>query len=173
MVSLDIPFTAIKLVASITILLIGLILGRFLSNLVKKVLKEIELNNIIKKELKLDWPIEQFLSSVSKYLVYFVALIIALNQLGLASTVLYIILGVILLFIVAFIILAIKDFIPNVISGFVIQHRKLLEKGEKVRIGDIEGKVEKITLTEVQIKSGDEVIVIPNSILSKKIIRKF
>ena len=86
---------------------------------------------------------------------------------------LYIILGVILLFIVAFIILAIKDFIPNVISGFVIQHRKLLEKGERVKIGDIEGKVEKISLTEVQIRSGEEVIVIPNSILSKEIIRKF
>jgi len=169
---IDIPFTAIKLVASITILLIGLILGRFLSNLVKKILKEIELNNILKKELKLDWPIEQFLTSITKYLVYFIALIIALNQIGLTTTVLYIILAVILLFIVVFIILAIKDFIPNVINGFLIQHRKLLKEGEIVKIRDIEGKVEKITLTEIQIKSGNETIVIPNSILSKEIIRK-
>lgn len=172
MVKLGVPFTAIKLVAAITILLIGLILGRFFSNLVKRILKEVELNNIIKKEFKLDWPVEQFLVSFIRYLVYFVALVIALNQIGLASIVLYIILGIVLLFIIIFIILATKDFIPNVVSGFLIQHRKLLKKGDKIKVRDIEGKVVNITLTEVQIKSGDEIIVIPNSVLSKEIIWK-
>lgn len=172
MVKFDVPFTAIKLVAAITILLIGLILGRFFSNLVKKILKEVELNNIIKKEFKLDWPVEQFLVSFIRYLVYFVALVIALNQIGLASIILYMILGVILLFIIIFIILATKDFIPNVVSGFLIQHRKLLKKGDKIKVKDIQGEVVNITLTEVQIKSGNEVIVIPNSVLSKEIIWK-
>ena len=172
MVKFDIPFTAIKLVAAITILLIGLILGRFFSNLVKKILKEVELNNIIKKEFKLDWPIEQFLVSFIRYLVYFVALVIALNQIGLAKIILYVILGGVLLFIVVFMILAIKDFIPNVVSGFLIQHRKLLKKGDKIKVKDIEGKVVDITLTEIQIKSGNEIIVVPNSVLSKEIIWK-
>ena len=172
MVKFDIPFTAIKLVAAITILLIGLILGRFFSKLVKKILKEVELNNIIKKEFKLDWPVEQFLVSFIRYLVYFVALVIALNQIGLAKIILYVILGGVLLFIVVFMILAIKDFIPNVVSGFLIQHRKLLKKGDKIKVRDIEGKVVDITLTEVQIKSGDEIIVVPNSVLSKEIIWK-
>jgi len=172
MVKFDIPFTAIKLVAAITILLIGLILGRFFSNLVKKILKEVELNNIIKKEFKLDWPVEQFLVSFIRYLVYFVALVIALNQIGLAKIILYVILGGVLLFIVVFMILAIKDFIPNVVSGFLIQHRKLLKKGDKIKVKDIEGKVVDITLTEIQIKSGNEIIVVPNSVLSKEIIRK-
>jgi len=172
MVKFDIPFTAIKLVAAITILLIGLILGRFFSKLVKKILKEVELNNIIKKEFKLDWPVEQFLVSFIRYLVYFVALVIALNQIGLAKIILYVILGGVLLFIVVFMILAIKDFIPNVVSGFLIQHRKLLKKGDKIKVKDIEGKVVDITLTEIQIKSGNEIIVVPNSVLSKEIIRK-
>ena len=172
MVKFDIPFTAIKLVAAITILLIGLILGRFFSNLVKKILKEVELNNIIKKEFKLDWPVEQFLVSFIRYLVYFVALVIALNQIGLAKIILYVILGGVLLFIVVFMILAIKDFIPNVVSGFLIQHRKLLKKGDKIKVKDIEGKVVDITLTEIQIKSGNEIIVVPNSVLSKEIIWK-
>ena len=172
MVKFDIPFTAIKLVAAITILLIGLILGRFFSKLVKKILKEVELNNIIKKEFKLDWPVEQFLVSFIRYLVYFVALVIALNQIGLAKIILYVILGGVLLFIVVFMILAIKDFIPNVVSGFLIQHRKLLKKGDKIKVKDIEGKVVDITLTEIQIKSGNEIIVVPNSVLSKEIIWK-
>ena len=172
MVKFDIPFTAIKLVAAITILLIGLILGRFFSKLVKKILKEVELNNIIKKEFKLDWPVEQFLVSFIRYSVYFVALVIALNQIGLAKIILYVILGGVLLFIVVFMILAIKDFIPNVISGFLIQHRKLLKKGDKIKVKDIEGKVVDITLTEIQIKSGNEIIVVPNSVLSKEIIWK-
>ena len=172
MVKFDIPFTAIKLVAAITILLIGLILGRFFSKLVKKILKEVELNNIIKKEFKLDWPVEQFLVSFIRYLVYFVALVIALNQIGLAKIILYVILGGVLLFIVVFMILAIKDFIPNVVSGFLIQHRKLLKKGDKIKVRDIEGKVVDITLTEIQIKSGNEIIVVPNSVLSKEIIWK-
>ena len=129
-------------------------------------------NNIIKKEFKLDWPVEQFLVSFIRYLVYFVALVIALNQIGLAKIILYVILGGVLLFIVVFMILAIKDFIPNVVSGFLIQHRKLLKKGDKIKVKDIEGKVVDITLTEIQIKSGNEIIVVPNSVLSKEIIRK-
>ena len=46
----------------------------------------------IKEEAKIKIPVEDFLSNTASYLIYFIAIIFALNQLGLAVKVLYFIL---------------------------------------------------------------------------------
>ena len=162
-----------RLVAAIAILLIGVLFARFLSNVIKKVLKEISLNNILKEELGVKLPLEEFISRVVEYIIYFVAIIMALSQLGLTTTILYVILVVILIIIVIMIILAFKDFMPNLTAGFYLHQKKHIRKGDNIEIKTLEGKILDINLVETRIKTkeSDEVIV-PNSMLLKSEIRK-
>ncbi|MAF51350.1 MAG: hypothetical protein CMH64_04645 [Nanoarchaeota archaeon] len=162
-----------KLVAAIAILLIGILFARFLSKLTNKILKEVKLNDILKEEFGIKLPLEEFFSRVIEYLIYFATIIMALNQLGLTTIILYIILVVILVIIIVLIILAFKDFMPNLTAGFYINQRKNFKKGDNIEVDTVMGKVLDINLVETKIKTkeGDEILV-PNSFLLKRSIRK-
>ena len=131
----------INLIAAVIILIVGFIIAGILSKLLRKVLRELETNKILKEQGGIKLPIEEFLSSGLKYVIYLVAVIMALSQLGLTTTTLQIILAAILVIIIIFIILAVKDFIPNAVSGFLIYQRNTIKKGDVIRIKNIEGKV--------------------------------
>jgi small-conductance mechanosensitive channel len=93
----------------------------------------------------------------------------ALRYLGIATDVLNILSGVIILLIGIFIVLSVKDFIPNVISGFIIHQKSTIKKGDIIQIASVTGKVADMTLldTKLQTKNGDT-IIIPNSNFTKK-----
>ena len=99
----------------------------------------------------------------------------ALNQIGLATTVLYIISGGIIILVILLIFLAIKDFIPNFFSGIFIQYKNIIKEGNSIKVGTVEGKVKKIGLIETQIiTKKKDTIILPNSIITKSevIIKK-
>ena len=163
----------IKLIASIAILLIGLIAARIISKVIKKVLHELELNRILKEQAGVKLPIEEFVSSLAKYLIYFIAIIWALTELGLQTVILYIILTIILAILVSFIVLAFKDFIPNITAGFFIHQKNMIKKGDIIKVKGIEGKIINISLVETTIKTNGDIVYVPNSILTKnEIIKK-
>ena len=164
---------AVKLIAAISLLLIGFIVGRLLSRLIHKILSELETNKILREQAGVKIPVEEFLSATAKYIIYFIALIMALGQLGLTTTVLYILLFIILAILVAFIILAFKDFVPNVAAGFFIHQKKIIKAGDYIQLNETEGKVLHVNLIETKIrtKKGD-IVYIPNSILTKSELTK-
>ena len=162
----------VSLVAAIVILLIGLVIGRFLGNLVGKILRELEITKILKEE-KVKFPLEEVLSNGVKYVVYFIAVVLALNQVGLTSTVLNLLLGIVVVLIIIFIVLAFKDFIPNVMAGFFIHQRRDIKEGDNIRVKNIEGKIIDINLVETKIKTkGGDIIYLPNSYLTKNEVKK-
>lgn len=162
-----------NIVAAIIIFLIGVIVGRIVGRLTQKLLHELELNNIFKKTADTKFDIEHAVGGFIMYFIYFIALIMALNQVGLTTTVLNILSGGIIIIIVISIILAIKDFIPNIFAGLLIHRKGFIKKGDKVSIRGIKGKVIYISLieTRIQMKDGD-IFYIPNSLLTKSEIRK-
>ncbi|MEW6062860.1 MAG: mechanosensitive ion channel domain-containing protein [Nanoarchaeota archaeon] len=165
--------TIVNLMASILILLIGLIIGRFAGKLIKKVLSELNVNVILKKESRIKIPFEEFISMLVKYIIYFIALIIALNQLGLTTIVFYITLTVIFILIGIFIILAVKDFIPNIVAGLMLHQKDSIKLGDKIRVKGVEGKIVHISLTETKIKTKDnDIIFIPNIAMIKNEVVK-
>ena len=97
----------------------------------------------------------------------------ALDILKLTSSILYIIAAMIMVIIIFSVAISIKDFIPNIIAGIYIHKKKLFKEGDNIKIDNIEGKVQQITLTEIMLitKKGDQVHI-PNSILAKKKITK-
>lgn len=162
----------IKLIAAIAVILIGLVAARIISRIIKKILHELELNRILKEQAGVKIPIEEFVSSLTKYLIYFIAVIWALAELGLQTVILYIILAIFLVILVSFIVLAFKDFIPNITAGFFIHQKNLIKKGDIIKVKDIEGKVISISLVETMIKVNGDTVYVPNSVLTKNEITK-
>lgn len=158
----------IKLIGSILILLIGILFSKLISKLFKKLVAKAKLDYVLKNTLKLDIPLEDFMATILKYLLYIVFLILSLQHLGLTTFILNIILIGILSILIIFVMLTLKDLIPNITAGILLHHRKLVNKGEEITIKDIKGKVIDVTLTEIKLETKNkDIIIIPNSILMK------
>jgi small-conductance mechanosensitive channel len=91
-----------------------------------------------------------------------------LQQLGLATTVLNMIAGGVIVIIILSTLLGVKDFIPNAVAGFVLQRKEFLSVGEVIKVKGMQGKIIKISLVETKIETKDkDIIFIPNSVLTK------
>ncbi len=159
---------ASRIVIALIILFLGLTLGKFLAKLITRVLHEIELDNLISKTTKIKFSVEKAIGNLIKYLIYFVTLILVLNQLGITTVLLYIIMAFVLAFILILTLFGVKDFIPNLFAGFMINKNKLFKKGDTITFKNTTGKVIGMNLTETRIKTkkGD-ILFIPNSALTK------
>ena len=162
----------VKLIVAIAIILLGLVFGRFLGNLTKKLLHELEINRVLSEQAKLNIPLEEFISSIVRYLIYLIAVITALSQIELASTIFYILVGLILATLLAFVILAVKDFIPNAVSGFILHKKNKFKIGDTIEVNNIKGKIIEISLLETKIKvKSKDIVFIPNSLLTKSEVK--
>jgi len=162
----------IKFIIAVIIILIGLIIGRTVEKILQRILKEIELNKNLKKA-GINFPLEKIITNFAKYFIYFIAAIWALTELGLTTTVLNMISAVVLILILISLILAVKDFIPNVFAGYFIHRKRMFKEGDKISVQNLKGKIVKITLTETEIKTekGDTIYV-PNSVIKREIVIK-
>jgi small-conductance mechanosensitive channel len=158
-----------NLIIAVIIILIGFIVGRVLGKLTQKVLHELELDRILRETADIKLSIEKALARFITYFAYFLAIIIALNQIGLTTTVLHMISAAVLVIVVISIILGIKDFIPNFLAGMHINRKDMIKVGDRIRVKGTEGKVISMDLTEtkIQTQKGDT-IFIPNSLFIKE-----
>jgi len=156
-----------KVILAFIILIIGLIVGRLAGKFIEKILKELEVSKVLKKATKRDFVFEERVGNLVKYLVYFFGIVIALNQLGLTSTLLTLLAGAVLLIIILAFLLAVKDYIPNLIAGFRIYKNQMYKKGDTIEIDGVKGEVMDIKLIETKIKKGSDMIYIPNSTILK------
>ena len=162
-----------RAIAAVVVLLISFLVARFLGNLTAKILSELNTNKILKESFGIRAPIEQIFSRRVYYIVLFIGIIVALNQLGLSTIILYIILLIIAIILVSFIILALKDFVPNVFASIWIHQKKIIEVGDYIEFKDVSGKVTEINLTETRIETKDkETVLLPNSLLLREKIKK-
>ena len=162
--------TLLKLWVVIVIILAGIVVGKLVGRVIKKLAKEIELNKIIKNLLNLNLPVDSLLSKIVSWIIYIIAVIFALDQVGYGSATLNIILIFILVIIVILVLFSVKDFIPNIIAGFIIYAKGNLKKGVKIKVNNLTGTISSISLLETKIKTKKETIFIPNSILIKNSI---
>jgi small-conductance mechanosensitive channel len=108
-------------------------------------------------------------------MIYFVAIIWALSELGLSTLVLSIILAAVIVMIIVAILLGIKDFVPNAFAGFAIYKKGVMQEGDYIKINSLSGRIKKITLTETEVETKrKELIIVPNMNFRKQavLIRK-
>ncbi|MCB9362010.1 mechanosensitive ion channel [Candidatus Woesearchaeota archaeon] len=163
----------VRFILAAVIILIGFVVGRLLGKVVHRVLHEIELDKMIKSATKRRLNLEEATGRVTSYLIYFFVIIMALNQLGLTTPLLYLISAAIILVLLISFVLAVRDFIPNFFAGLSIQGKGFIHEGDILVFRGMRGKVEQINLTETRLvtKTGDT-ISIPNSLLLKYEVKK-
>jgi small-conductance mechanosensitive channel len=157
--------------AAVIALLIGFIIGKVVSKLIQRGMHELEVNRIL-KSAGVPFGMEEFLGHVVEYFIYFIAIVIALDQLGVTAFVLYIVTGIIGLVLVIAFLLAIKDFIPNFIAGLRLSRKKLFRVGDTITVDSVTGRVKAFGLLETTLISRNkDVMHIPNSLLLKKEVK--
>ena len=123
-----------------------------------------KINEAIEKSTSKKILVDKVLGGTLKYLVFFFGLIMALNQVGIGTTILNIISGAILILVLIITFLGLKDFIPNFTAGIFIHMKGFLAQGDRIRMNDIEGVIQNLGLVETAIKTKQhDTIYIPNS----------
>lgn len=158
-----------------TIFVIGLILGRILGKAAEKITRKLKIFDLFNSRTKKKFPFARIIRSIVSYTIYFLTTIMALNQLGIATTILNIISGTFMILIVVFAFLGLKDFIPNITAGLFLISKRTIQEGDTIKFNNVEGKIEYLGTVETKIitKDGDEIIV-PNQKLTQYeiIVRK-
>lgn len=149
------------------ILIIGLVTGKLLGKFVKRLLHEFEADKNLHEATGWKFSVEEGTSVFVTYFTYFIALIMALDTIGITSAVLNMIAGIVVLLLMISAVLAIKDFLPNLVAGISLRSKKEFQEGTTIKIKNVEGKIEEIGLLETRIKAKKEVILIPNSLFNK------
>lgn len=156
-----------KIVVAIVIILVGFVIGKILGRLTQRLLHELEFNKIFKRATKLSFSLEELIGKFVSYFIYFIALIMALNQIGLTTIILYMVTAAIIVLLIISIFLGIKDFIPNMIAGIFIHQKRVINEGDIIKVKNLTGKIVHINLVETRIKTKDgDIIYIPNSMLT-------
>ena len=152
----------VKIIIFIIIILLGLVVSKVVSNLIRKLIKEFEITKILKKT-DINFNPNNFIPDLCKYLILLRTIIIALNSVGITSLALRIISVILILVIIAYILISIKDLMPNIYHSFKI--KKKYKLGDKIKNKNIEGKILYMNLVELQIKTKDKIIYIPYKLL--------
>jgi small-conductance mechanosensitive channel len=162
-----------RMIFAAVVLLVGFVAGRLLGNFVRYTLREMGLDNIL-RSTGIKMSLEKILGAIVTYATYFIALVMALDMLGLDTIVLNVLAGAVILALVISALLAVRDFIPNLFAGLVMRRKNMVREGDNVEISDIRAKVLKTDLMEVKLQTDKgDTIFFPNSLfIKKKLVRK-
>lgn len=168
--ALEVPISGIlsTFIVAIVLLLVGFILAKIFGRMVYKFFHSFELNQSLEKLAGIKVSAEEIAGTFTTYFVYFVTIVMVLQQMGIATTILHMISAGVILIIILSTFLGVKDFIPNAIAGIFIEREKMIMVGETIKVKGITGKVKQINLVETRLetKTGD-VVFVPNSAITK------
>lgn len=147
-------------------LLLGLILGKLIGKILLLILHEFDTDNFLRETIGLELPVEQMVGSMTAYAIYVLFAIFALNILGIAPQVVSVLAGIASIIVLVYMVLGLRDFVPNAFAGITLYRRAQVRKGEKITAQEITGIVRHQTITETRIVTEDgDVISIPNTLL--------
>ena len=160
-----------KYVAALVIIFVGFVVARLLGLFIKMAMKEAKVNVRLSNLTGVQVSIEEIVSTVLVYVVYFLTIVMALNQIGLTSRVFDIVAISVIVIMLVSIAIALKDFFPNVVAGIYLLHWGFVKKGQKVKVDTTEGIVKEINLLETKIETKDkDILLVPNAQMVKKVI---
>ncbi|MCW9710944.1 mechanosensitive ion channel [Avibacterium sp. 21-586] len=138
-----------RILLAIAIYMIGKRIARFLSRLLSKAVYHSTEDEML----------QSFVKSISYFLFLLIVIIASLSQLGLNTSSLVALIGAAGLAIG----LALQNSLQNFAAGVMILIFKPFRKGDTVESGGVVGKVEKISLLFLELRTGDnKTILIPN-----------
>jgi len=149
-----------RFIISILVIVIGFLIADFLG----KVFEEAGRRFFVDESLG-------FLSGAFiKYSIALISIIMSLSLIGLDTLSLTILFFVLLIGALSLFIIGIRDVLPNFTAG--LQIRKELKYGERIKIGQYSGIVERINPTSVVIKNGSKTVTVPASYFIKNPVER-
>ena len=139
-----------KLLVAIFVLIVGTVAGDKAELAVAERLKGIKL------------PEVSLLPTFAKYSIFYLASLIALGQIGVATTALLVLLAAYLFGVVFVSGLAFKDLLTSGAAGMYLLLSQPYNIGDEVSIGDCHGIVQEITVFVTRVESDDAEYIIPN-----------
>ncbi|MBU0758493.1 MAG: mechanosensitive ion channel [Nanoarchaeota archaeon] len=161
-----------EVLVALFIFLLGFIAAKFIGRLVSTLLKEIEVNRMIKGSTGIRINFANMITGLVTYSIYLASILMALSRLNILGIALKI-LGVIVLILVVFtLLLLLIDFVPNFIMGIFMRRNKKIALDSEIRINEIQGKVIGINRMNIVVENSDnDVHVIPNIFLASKLTK--
>ncbi len=157
-----------RLSVAILILLAGFIIGKLVGNIIQRALIEIRIDKYLRLS-GLKFSLSKFISKLISYIIYFIAIVMSLNSIGLTTAILNMISGAVILIIVISFILAVKDFFPNLIAGIRIKNNKMFIEGDEIQIKEVRGRIISLGLLDTRLLTiHKEEVIIPNAIFNKR-----
>lgn len=148
------------LFVAILVLVVGVVLADKLELLTSERLQGIKLPEVL------------IIPSMVKYSVLFVAILIALGQVGVHTIALLVLLSVYVLAIVLFTLVALQDFLASGAAGIYLLLREPYSIGDEVTIGEANGIVQEIDIFVTNIEADNREYVVPNRrILREGVVR--
>lgn len=149
----------LKLGVAIVVILLGILIARILGRLVQKILHEMHIDKRLKKE-GYGFKIEAKARKLVNYIVYLFSIIYALDQLGLTKGALWFLSSIVFIIIVVFAYISMREVFKEFRAGINIH--KNIQVGNIIKMGNVEGRVVKVSRTTVQIKTNDnELVFVP------------
>jgi small conductance mechanosensitive channel len=162
-----------KIVVAAIVLLVGVIISRLVERLVHYILKQMEVNKVLLKA-GLPFALDETLSLTVKYALYFVTVVVTLNQVGLTTQIFNIVAAIVIVFVLVSMFLGVKDFIPNYWAGMYLYRKQVYKVGDRIIINNINGVVTRFTVLETTIKTdaGDMLYMPSSLLLHSQILKK-
>nr|WP_231554335.1 mechanosensitive ion channel domain-containing protein [Halobellus rufus] len=100
---------------------------------------------------------------IAKFTVFYIAVLVALSQLGVATLALVVLLAVYLLALVALTAIALSDLLKSGAAGAYLLLNQPYSIGDEVAIGEHRGIVQEVNLFVTHVENDGEEFVVPNS----------
>lgn len=155
-----------SVVEAVVILFVGLIIGRVVGRLLRKLIGEAEIHRFSRKT-GIRLTLAQYIDIIAEYLIYFVALMAALDRIGMATIFAYGILIAIVVLVILTLTFGAKDIFPNICAGISLLRHRQFCAGDYISVGVVSGKVVKQGILETTILTEkNEEIRLPNSLIA-------
>ncbi len=152
--------------------ILGMVIGKVLGNIARRWLKMVDWGRRFKIRDEEKVEIAYYVSVVLRFICYSGGIVYGLRQLGVSSRFLIGVLIVVVVLVGIFIVLAVKDYIPNMLAGWYIKRTQKLKKGDKITLKNIQGEIVHIGWLETKMQAKDELVFIPNAVLNKSELTK-
>lgn len=165
----------IEIIIALLIFFIGFVIGKIVQKLVLQFFRMSDLDRPFRKHTGMKVSLSIIFSTIASYFIYVVAIVMALNRLHIATTIIRTIVILLVLILIFFVIFGLNDMFANFSAGLVLKFRGNIRQGDYIRIKDkhIEGYVVSINNLSVRLETNkEEVVFIPNMALFKSEIIK-
>ncbi|MXR40895.1 mechanosensitive ion channel [Halobaculum sp. WSA2] len=139
-----------SLFLAVLVLIVGLVVGDKVELLIDERLRGVKL------------PQAGIVPAVAKWSVVFIAVLIALGQIGVDTAALVVLLGTYGFALVLFGGLAFRDLLASGAAGFYLLLEQPYSIGDRVRIGDTDGVVQEVNVFVTHVESDGAEYVVPN-----------